>query len=110
MLILLTQSCSCRCAVYYEAWGSPPAMAFVPFMRWLDKQLRTRQAAWCCDPALTHFLPASRFTHWPSGLKAVTQHVAEWPPGSAAARHPASRGAAGLGSELSRWLRRSAML
>ena len=67
-----------RRAVYADAWGTSPPKAFVPFMRWLDEQLRSGRLAWCCDPVLTHFLPATRFTHWPTGLRAVT-HVLSLP-------------------------------
>jgi len=57
--------------IYTKIWGPAPS-PFDAYMRWLDEGLRSRSLAWCCDPTITHFLPSTRFTHWPDGSKAIT--------------------------------------
>ena len=57
---------------YAKFWGASARPSFDAYMRWLEAGLRSRQLAWCCSPTITHFLPSTRFTHWPDGRAAVT--------------------------------------
>ena len=52
-------------------WGKDHPTEFAPFMRWLRSELHERRLAWCCSPTITHFRPASRYTHWPDGTRAL---------------------------------------
>ena len=42
-------------------------------MAWLERNLRNGTLAWWHDPTITHFRPATMFTHWPDGKQAVTK-------------------------------------
>ena len=55
--------------------GSCPRIGFVTFMRWLERGLEEGTHSWCCEPSLVHFRPASRYTHWLDGRRAVTRVI-----------------------------------
>ena len=42
-------------------------------MVWLERNLENGTLAWWHDPTITHFRPATMFTHWPDGKQAVTK-------------------------------------
>jgi len=72
---------------YDRAWGSEyPHESFETFMQWLEagikgcrkdndtddnntnstgENISPPSLAWCCSPTITHFRPATLYTHWP---------------------------------------------
>jgi len=56
---------------------APHPTTFGAYLEWLDANLANGTLAWWHDPTITHFRPATMFTHWPDGSRAVT-HVAKF--------------------------------
>lgn len=50
---------------YDGIWGSNYPRQFDEFMEHLDRGIRAGSVAWATDGSLTHFRPATLYTHWP---------------------------------------------
>ena len=64
----------------YDRWWACPRCNYEPhpstfpeYMIWLERNLKNGTLAWWHDPTITHFRPATMFTHWPDGKQAVTK-------------------------------------
>lgn len=50
---------------YDNIWGDDYPRSFPPFMEHLHRGIRSGSVAWMTDGSLTHFRPATLYTHWP---------------------------------------------
>ena len=60
----------------YDRWWACPQCkyeqhpsTFPEYMVWLERNLRNGTLAWWHDPTITHFRPATMFTHGPTGSR-----------------------------------------